>query len=597
MTNSLETSLKRQGSRGPEKFFRGIAVAPGIAHGEALVHWVEEEEEIPFRKIQPEEMPAEIARFETALIATRAELLELQQRIAASIGAADAGIFDAHLLVVEDRTLIDEVLRTLEKERFNIETCFHRVAERYCKSLSAIDDPYLRERVVDIRDVSRRVIRNLLGKETKAIGASDRTHILVAHDLTPSDTAMLNRELVLGFATEAGSKTSHTAIMARALDIPAVVGISELCRHVASGDDLLIDGYTGTVVLNPSVETLERYGRIEVEREEVEVRLGTLRELPAQTTDGRRITLSANIELADEVDEVLRYGAEGVGLYRTEYLYLNRQRPPDEEEQFGCYARVAERCQPHSVIIRTLDIGGDKSTDCLELPKEQNPFLGCRAIRFCLEHPEIFKTQIRAILRAGAKGNVRMMLPMISGLEELRAAKKIIEECKRELAAAQVEFNPDIELGTMIELPSAALSAQWIAQEVSFFSIGTNDLIQYAIAVDRVNERIAHLYQPAHPAILRLIHMTAEAAHDAGIWCGVCGEMAGDISLIPLLVGLGVDELSTAPSIVPRVKKAVCSLSYLECQALALEALSMGDHSSVFALSDGHARDRYKELF
>ncbi|MCS7008587.1 MAG: phosphoenolpyruvate--protein phosphotransferase, partial [Chthoniobacterales bacterium] len=276
---------------------------------------------------------------------------------------------------------------------------------------------------------------------------------------------------------------------------------------------------------------------------------------------------------------------------------LNRKHPPDEEEQFKNYARVAERCKPHSVIIRTLDIGGDKSTESLDLPKEQNPFLGCRAIRYCLEHPEIFKPQIRAILRAGVYGNVRMMLPMISGVEELRAAKKIIEECKRELSAEGASFQPEMELGTMIELPSAALSAEWLAKEVSFFSIGTNDLIQYAIAVDRVNERIAHLYQPAHPAILRLIHITTEAAHDAGIWCGVCGEMAGDICLIPLLVGLGVDELSTAPSLVPRVKKAICSLSFVECQALALEAMSLSDHASVFSLSESHAQQRYSELF
>lgn len=579
-----------------EEVFRGIPVAPGIAHAEAVVHWLEEDE-IPFRKIKTEELPSEIARFETALISTRAELLEIQQRIADSIGTTDASIFDAHLLVVEDRTLIDEVLRGLETDLFNIETTFHRIAEKYCKSLQAIDDPYLRERVVDIEDVSRRVLRHLLGRDSHSLPAHDRPHIIIAQNLTPSDTAMMNRSMVLGFATEAGSKTSHTAIMARALAIPAIVGLGNLFQSISSGDDLLIDGYSGKLILNPSRATLEQYGRIELQKEAVEEHLELIRNTTSITTDAHHITLSANIELVDEMADVVSCGAEGVGLYRTEFLYLNRSTPPDEEEQFANYRLVAEKCLPHAVIIRTLDIGGDKSTGCLNLPHEQNPFLGCRAIRYCLNHPEIFKPQIKAILRAGIVGNVKIMIPMISGLDELRAAKRIIEECRQELSANHIEFNPDIEIGTMIELPSAVISAPWLAKEVTFFSIGTNDLIQYSIAVDRVNERIAHLYTPTHPAIIRLIEMTTKAAQDAGIWCGICGEMAGDILLTPLLLGLGIEELSTSPRLVPRVKKAVQSLSVPECQELARESLTCGEHSVILKLSEDLARMRYSELF
>lgn len=579
-----------------EKKFSGVAVSPGIAHAEALVHWFEEDE-IPFRKIGEEDLPAEIARFEAALIATRAEILEIQNRIAESIGAADAGIFDAHLLVVEDRTLIDEVLKNLEQDHYNIETTFQRVAEKYCKTLKDIDDPYLRERVVDIEDVTRRVLRHLLGRDARSVVSHDRPHILIAHDLTPSDTAIMNRTLVLGFATEAGSKTSHTAIMARALDIPAIVGIPEICNHITSGDDLLIDGYTGTLILNPSPATLEQYGKIELQKEEVEERLELIRDTRSTTADGHNIVLSANIELPEELEDVSEYGAEGIGLYRTEFIFLNRTTPPDEEEQYQVYRVAAEKALPHSVIFRTLDIGGDKSTESLDLPEEQNPFLGCRAIRFCLNRPEIFKPQIRAILRAGAVGNVRMMLPMISGLDELYRSRDILEECKTELREEGLAFDDALEIGTMIEVPSAVLAAKWLAKEVRFFSIGTNDLIQYAIAVDRVNDRIAHLYQPTHPAILELIRLTAVAAHENKIWCGVCGEMAGDITLTPLLIGLGVDELSTSPSLVPRVKKAVQSLTKAECVTLVEKALQIGESAPIQHLSESLARERYPELF
>jgi len=578
-----------------EQRFEGVAVAPGIAKAEIIVHWTDDEE-IPQRKITAGEIPEEVARFESALIATRAELLEIQQKIADSLGAGDASIFDAHLLVVEDRTLIEEVLRTLEEDPHNVEYVFHRVAEKYCKTLSAIDDPYLRERVVDIEDVARRVIRNLLGKSPRTFETKERPHIIVAHNLTPSDTAMIDRKLVVGFATEAGSKTSHTAIMARSLGIPAIVGLHDICSRVASGDDVLLDGYSGAFILHPTEQTLHEYGRIEQQKEAVEERLELIRDTESRTIDGTRVTLSANIELPEELDEVIDSGAEGVGLYRTEFLYLNRSTPPTENEQYESYRIVAQRCKPSGVIIRTLDIGGDKSGGCLDLPEESNPFLGCRAIRYCLNHPDIFKTQLRAILRAATEGGVRIMYPMISGLAELRAANALLEECKAELAAEGIAHNPGIEVGIMIEVPSAALTADVLAKEVKFFSIGTNDLIQYTVAVDRVNDRIAHLYDPTHPAIIRLLRGTIDAAHAAGIWVGVCGEMAGDILLTPLLLGLGVDELSTGTSLVPRVKKAVQSLEGQQCRQLALAALEATSSEEILALCQKMASERYAEL-
>ncbi len=555
-----------------------------------------DEEEIPIRKISMEELPEEIARFESALIATRAELLEIQQRIADAIGTKDASIFDAHLLVVEDRTLIDEVLRNLEKDRHNVEYAFHQVAEKYCRTLGDIDDPYLRERVVDIEDVARRVIRHLLGKAPHTLASEDKPHIIVSHNLTPSDTASINRSLVLGFATEQGSKTSHTAIMARSMDIPAIVGLHDICTTLTSGDNVLLDGYSGLLIVNPSAETLKEYGSLELKKEAVEERLELIRDTSSTTSDGRHIILSANIELPDEIGDVTDSGAEGVGLYRTEYLYLNRATPPDEEEQYENYRLIAERTRPHSVIIRTLDIGGDKPSESLALEEEQNPFLGCRAVRFCLQNTGIFKTQLRAILRAAVVGNVRVMYPMISGLEELRQANAILEECKEELRERGAEFNPDLDVGIMIEVPSAALCADHLAREVKFFSIGTNDLIQYAIAVDRGNDRIAHLFEPTHPAIVRLIKGVVDAAHKQGIWVGVCGEMAGDITLTPLLLGLGVDELSASCTVVPRVKKAVQSLDIPTCQALAEETAELGSASDILHRCLEVAVGHYGEL-
>jgi phosphotransferase system enzyme I (PtsI) len=579
-----------------EKRFHGVGVSPGIARGTVFVHRTDDDDEPPVRRIAESEIPAEIARFEAALILTRAQILEMQERIAEAIGAKDAGIFDAHLLVVEDRTLIDEVLRTLTREHTNIEHVFQQVANRYSKTLSEIDDPYLRERALDIHDVARRVLHNLMGKQTRPLSAIDTPHVLVAHNLTPSDTAQLNRQLVLGFATDAGSRTSHTAIMARSMAIPAIVGLHDISDVLESGQHVLLDGYNGLLILNPSDQTLWEYGELEIKKTQVEEKLTQLRETTSTTLDGRHVVLSANIEMPDEVPIVKKNGAEGIGLYRTEFFYINKTELPDEEEQYVNYKRVADEVQPHSVIIRTLDLGGDKFMSALDLPEEMNPFLGWRAIRFCLERPEIFKVQLRAILRASVGGNVRMMYPMISGVDELRRANGVLEECKAELRAAGIAFDEKMEVGAMIEIPSAAITADLLAHEVDFFSIGTNDLIQYSIAVDRVNERIAHLYEPTHPAIIRLIKTVVDAGHAHGLWVGICGEMAGEIGLTPLLIGLGVDELSTGAALVPRVKRAVQSLDVGDCLKLIEDIAHTSSPVEILERCEAVARAHYPEL-
>jgi len=575
--------------------FHGVGVSPGIARGTVFVYRTEDEDP-PMRRIEESEIATEIARFETALIATRGQILEMQARIAESIGAKDASIFDAHLLVVEDRTLIDEVLRTLQRDKFNVEYVFAQVAGRYAKTLGEIDDPYLRERALDIHDVTRRVVHNLIGKERLDPSSMTTPHILIAHNLTPSDTAQLNRRLVLGFATDVGSKTSHTAIMARSLNIPAAVGLHDISDQLTTGDHVLLDGYSGLVIANPSDHTLWEYGELEIKKTEVEQKLTKLRETQSRTLDGRHVILSANIELPEDVEQVKLCGAEGIGLYRTEFFYINKPELPTEEEQYQTYRKVAERVLPECVIIRTLDLGGDKFMSALNLPEELNPFLGWRAIRFCLERVDIFKTQLRAILRASAVGNVRMMYPMISGVDELRRANQILEECRAELRAEGVPFKEKMEVGAMIEIPSAAVASDILAREVDFFSIGTNDLIQYSIAVDRLNEHISHLYEPTHPAIVRLIRMVVDAGHAHSLWVGVCGEMAGDIVLTPLLLGLGVDELSTGAALVPRVKRAVQALDIAACLKLVEDVKHDDCAAAVLAKCVEVARDHYPEL-
>src|SRR6059058_5464679 len=430
--------------------FEGLGVSPGITHGK--VHVVRDDlDDVPRYRIAPSQVADEIGRFEAALIQTRMQILEMQQRIAESIGARDAAIFDAHLLVVEDRTLIDEVLRKLKTDLCNVEWAFQEVATRYAETLSKIDDPYLRERALDIQDVTKRVIRNLQGKAPKAFLSLTGPHILVAHNITPSDTASMSRENVLGIATDLGSRTSHAAILARSLSIPAVLGLHDITAKVDTGQHLLLDGNDGLLIVNPAPQTLACYRELESRRAKVTAQLKELRETTSTTRDGCQIVLSANIELPEDVDAVAANGAEGIGLYRTEFLYLNRKTLPSEDEQYETYRKVAERVRPNPLIIRTFDLGGDKLAGAVDIVDELNPFLGWRAIRFCLENQDIFKTQLRAILRASTVGNVKVMFPMISGLDELRRAMAVLRQCKEQLRSSKIDMAERIEVGAMVE--------------------------------------------------------------------------------------------------------------------------------------------------
>jgi phosphotransferase system enzyme I (PtsI) len=580
-----------------EKVLRGIPVSDGVCR-ERIIVLGKPHDAIPRHELSEQELPQEIQRLERALTQTRQQILEVQRKVANALGAKDASIFDAHLLVLDDPTLIDEVNRVIHSQKVNVEYAFQHVAEKYASTLSTMNDEYLRERAADIRDVTTRVLDNLMGRADEAgVRSLKEPCIIIAYDLSPSTTALLDKKLVRGFATDIGSKTSHTAIMARSLEIPAVVGLHDASRLLETGQDVLLDGFNGLLILNPTDQTLFEYGQLARKRVTIEEKLRDIREEPAITLDGVRVTLSANVEQAADTEHVRACGAEGVGLYRTEYLFLNRETLPDEEEQYGAYRQVAAALKPQPVVIRTLDLGGDKFLSHLHVPQELNPFLGWRAIRFCLQERAIFRAQLRAILRAAVEGNIKMMYPMISGLDELHQANALVEQYKDELRTDGMPFNGTLDIGAMIEIPSAVMTADALAKCVKFFSIGTNDLIQYTLAVDRMNERIAHLYEPAHPAIVRLIRATVDAGRRNGIWVGVCGEMAGDPSLTALLLGLGVDELSVAMSAVPPIKYLIRRLKMSDARALADFALNCESASEILARSQALARQIAPGLF
>lgn len=559
---------------------QGIGVSSGVATGPVFLLTTEEDRVVE-RAISEVEIAREIARFEEALISTRRQLHEIQRQVSEAIGQESASIFDAHLLVVDDRSLVEEVIRGLSAQKKNVEAVLRVVADRYAQALLRVEDDYLRERAVDVRDVTRRILRNLSGSSSTTLAHLQQPCIVVAHDLAPSEAAMINKEKVIAFATDLGSPTSHTAIMARALGIPAIVGLRDVSVRVSHGDEVLLDGGKGVFILHPTREDLEQYGKVEASRRTIQHNLSRLRDVPAETLDGYHVQLSANIELPSDVDSVLEHGASGVGLFRTEYLYLSRKTLPSEEEQVAIYTQVAERLKPAHVVIRTLDMGGDKFVSHVKMPQEVNPFMGWRAIRFCLAQPEIFKTQLRAILRASRLGNIKIMYPMISNLEELIKANQLLDECKLELRKKGQAFDEHLDVGIMIEVPSAALTAHLLAPHADFFSLGTNDLVQYTLAVDRVNERIAYLYQPTHPAIIRLIKNTVDVGHQHGIWTGICGEMAGNPIMVPLLIGLGVDEFSVSASLVPVVKDVIRKLRFSEAETLADEVLRQESASDV----------------
>jgi phosphotransferase system enzyme I (PtsI) len=573
---------------------RGIGVSPGIAIGKALV--VEARRPRATRElIEPARIPAEAARLRKALDDTRRQLLEVRERIAGEIGAQFARVFDAHLLILEDRLLVEEALAYVQTHRVNAEFAVQEVLEPVRQAFSRVEDVYLRERRTDVDDVGDRILRNLLGQRPHIQVERPGETVLIAHDLAPSDTAQLQRDAILGVATETGGRTSHSAIMARSLEIPAVLGIEHICTKVRNRDTVILDGIEGVVIVSPDREILGHYHARKQHLEYVGRSLHKLGTLPAETQDGYRVRVTANIEFPAELAQAKTHGAEGVGLYRSEFLYLNRSDLPVEEEHFAVYRAVADEMQPHPVVIRTLDFGGDKLASAIQLETEENPSLGLRAIRLCLHQPELFRTQLRAVLRASAFGPLRIMYPMISGVAEVRAANAILAEVKEELAREGAGFDPHIPVGVMIEIPSAAMIGDLLAREVNFFSVGTNDLIQYALAIDRVNEQVAYLYEPLHPAVLRMLRSVVTAAHNEGIWVSMCGEMAGDPLYSLLLVGLGFDELSMNPGSIPLVKRIVRSVTFGQAAGVAHDLFRCATAQEVETLLRHEMRSRFPE--
>ncbi len=579
-----------------ETIIQGIPGSPGIAIGP--VHVVARGFTAPdVYEISGDNIAHEQERFEQALGVTKAELDQLRCHINNLSGEEDGQIFDAHLMVLEDHTLIDKVNKAIADRRQNAEYAFFAVMQNFLEAMRRVNDPYLRERATDIDDVCQRVLRNFTHNSTPAPDSRpNHKHIIVAYDLTPSDTVSIDRNHVQGFATEQGSINSHTAILARSLGIPAIVGLEDAIIETKTLSNCILDGYTGKLIVNPTPETIADYEQRLAQRTEAQKKLDALREKKTTTSDGHRITLSANIEFTNELPIVKESGAEGIGLFRTEFYLLEGGEIPDEHAQAEVYTRVAREMSPNQTIIRTLDAGGDKiPAEPLPHP-EPNPFLGWRGIRVSLTRKTLFKQQLRGILRASAHGNLGIMFPMVSGLREVIAAKDLLKSAMDELDKENVPFDPNIEVGVMIEIPSAALMAGEIAREVDFLSIGTNDLIQYTVAVDRVNNYVAHLYRPTHPAVIRLMQITINAAKEHGIWTGVCGEMAGDLNILPILVGLGVDELSVGAHKLPSIKKAVGCLSQADCAAMMQKAIAAKSSPEINELSQAMARNCYPDL-
>lgn len=575
-----------------ERILKGIAASPGVAHGPAFL-FLRKEFEVPSYQIPEDRREEEVARFELGLLETRKQISLIRAEIAEKLGEDEAQIFDAHLLVLEDRALIEETIREVVDTGFNIEYCFQRVATRYIDAFSNIDDDYIKERVSDIRDVSRRLLHNLMGRSDSSMGRLSEQTIIVADDVTPSDSASLERSRVLALVTDQGSRTSHAVIMARSISVPAVVGLHDITGQISTGDHLLVDGYDGVVIINPTEQSLYRYGQISVQRQNIQRLFLKVRDMPAQTRDGHTLTIRINADGYEDAGVLRTSGGNGVGLFRTEGLFLRSSGFPDEEEQYRAYRRVVEAVDPGPVVIRTLDLGGDK------IPRsgfvhyeEANPFLGYRALRYCLEHQGVFRDQLRAILRASAHGDVRVMYPMVTNLAELLEANRLLESCKTDLKKRGQAFRDDLPVGCMIEVPAAALIADQLARHCVFFSVGTNDLIQYLMAVDRLNDRIAHLYDPAHPAVLRTLANLVEVKERQGIHLSVCGEMAAEGAYALLLYGLGVDELSVVPSAVPELKYLVRNMVLSDAKALAKELLEAGEPAETVRRLQAFYRER-----
>jgi phosphotransferase system enzyme I (PtsI) len=530
----------------------GIPASKGYAIGEVLL---QVQNNVPIENDLVTDIEAEKAKFEAAVKQSKGQLEKIKEYTEQSIGVEEAAIFEAHIMLLEDPELIASILKEIEDNRESAIKATSIVSDKFIAIFDAMEDEYLRERAADLKDVAGRLISNLTGNYHEFTVSKANT-IVVAHDLTPSDTAQLDRNKVVAFLTDVGGKTSHTAIMARILGIPAVVGMGDITSELKNGDTIIVDGMNGSVIINPSDSILAEYEeKMKVYRQELES-LKKLVSTETITKSGKRIYVAGNIGKPEDIEQVIQNGGDGVGLFRTEFLYMDRNEEPTEQEQYESYRYVLENAKGKKVVIRTLDIGGDKQLPYLKLPTEMNPFLGYRAIRFCLDRKDIFKTQLRALLRASIYGELCVMFPMISGLEEFLSAMKIVRECELELIAEGIRYSDHIEWGIMVEIPSAAICAERLAPHVDFFSIGTNDLIQYTLAVDRMSEKVSYIYDPMHPAVLSLIKMTIDAAHKFGKWVGMCGEMAGDEAAIPILVEYGLDEFSmNASSILPAKKQ------------------------------------------
>ena len=559
---------------------KGIAASSGITIAKA---YKLETPEISIVKKEAN-CAEECAKFDEAVAVSRKEIETIKEKAAGKLSDEELAIFDAHLMVADDPALSSEVKMMCENENCNCEYALDVVANNYITMFESLDDEYMRERAADIRDVTTRIKYHILGVQIADLSLIGEESVIVAHDLTPSDTAQLNKQYAKGFATEIGGRTSHSAIMARSLEIPAIVGIKGIMSEVKQGDTLILDAIKGEVLVNPDAETIAVYQQKAQQYAEEVAALKVLKDQPTITTDGHRVELVANIGTPDDVDSVIENGAEGVGLYRTEFLYMNATALPTEEDQFVAYKKVLEAMNPKPVVVRTLDIGGDKKLPYLPIDPEMNPFLGYRAIRLCLDRKEIFRTQLRALIRASAYGKLRIMFPMIATINEFKEAKSIYEEERAKLVEEGVAVSDDIQVGMMVEIPAAAVLADQFAKISDFFSIGTNDLIQYSMAADRMSEKVAYLYQPFNPSILNLVKMTIDGAHKEGKWCGMCGEMAGEPDAISVLMGLGLDEFSMSATSVLRARKIANGISYSDMQQLANKAVAMSTAEEVLDL-------------
>jgi len=560
-------------ARSDIRTYKGVGVSPGIAIGRAII--IEKRIASVYRvPIRDSDVPGEVTRFMESLEKTRQELLELKQKVSRSMGDEFASIFEAHAMMVSDPSFGDKVIQKIESEQVNAEWALSEVQEEFEARFASFDDHYLRERTADVKDVAERVLKHLQGVAHHDLSEIAHDVIIIADDLTPSDTIHFNRRPVVGFATETGGRTSHTSIIAKSLSMPAVIGVPRLTKIVDNDEMVIVDGYEGTLLVNPTPAMVSEYRSRVSRHEEEESELLQNREWPAVTRDGRKISMQANIELVEELKDAIKFGAEGIGLYRSEFLYLSKSPDlPTEEEHFNTYRQLAEATAPNWCVIRTFDLGGKKLAREVMGSKEDNPVLGLRALRLCMKHRDMFRTQLRALLRASAFGKMKIMFPLVSGVQELRQVKTLIREIRLELDVEGVAYNPDLQIGIMIEVPSAAVIADLLATESDFFSIGTNDLIQYSLAIDRSNENVSYLYEPLHPALLRLIKGVIDAGKKAGIPVSMCGEMASDPIYATVLLGLGLEIFSMNPSNIPAIKNVIRSLRYKDCRRIAEVAL------------------------